>query len=491
MNERDLCYMALHEVRALLDQRAVSSIELTDACLDRISALDGEIRAFLTLNAEQAHEQARASDKRRAHGETIGPLDGIPMSLKDMLITGGIRTTAGSRILENYVPPADGTVAARLKEAGAVLLGKLNQDEFAMGSSTENSAFGPTHNPWDTARVPGGSSGGSAAAVAAGMSYFSLGTDTGGSIRQPASLCGVAGLKPTYGRVSRSGVIAFASSLDQIGPLARSSRDLAFVMGVIAGHDPLDSTSQQVPVDDYAAGLGPDLRGLRVGVPREHALDKLPPGVGSAMSAALAQLEALGATMHEVSLPHAEYALAAYYIIAPAEASANLARYDGVKYGLRVGGEGGADSAGADLMARTRGVGFGAEVKRRIMLGTYGLSSGYYDAYYKKAQQVRTLVAQDFAAAFEEVDLIAGPTSPDVAFRIGEVDDPLQMYLMDFYTIPANLAGICGVSVPCGFVGGLPVGLQILARPFAEAILLRAAYAYEQSTPWHLRHPDL
>ncbi|HUS17133.1 MAG TPA: Asp-tRNA(Asn)/Glu-tRNA(Gln) amidotransferase subunit GatA [Chloroflexia bacterium] len=492
MSEQDLCYLSLTEVRALLDRGVVSSLELTEACLARIEEVDGDLHAFLTISADKAREQARAADARRAAGTVRGPLDGIPMSLKDILITAGIRTTAGSRILENFVPPWDGTVVSRLYGAGAVLLGKVNQDEFAMGSSTEHSAFGPTRNPWDRSRVPGGSSGGSAAAVAAGMGYFSLGTDTGGSIRQPAALCGVVGVKPTYGRVSRSGVVAFASSLDQIGPFARTTRDAALVLAAIAGQDPLDSTTQPVPVEDYAAGLTGDVRGLRVGVPREYALDTLPDAVRAAIEAAIRQLQTLGASVREVSLPHSEYALAAYYIIAPAEASANLARYDGVKYGLRAeGGTGAADGAGVDLMSRTRGAGFGPEVKRRIMLGTYGLSSGYYDAYYKKAQQVRTLVAQDFTRAFEEVDILVSPTSPTTAFRVGEVDDPLQMYLMDIYTIPANLAGICGVSVPCGFAGDLPIGLQLLGRPFAEGTVLRAAHAYEQSTAWHLRHPVL
>ncbi len=422
----------------------------------------------------------------------VGPLDGIPMSLKDVLLTAGVPTTAGSRMLEHFVPPYNGTVVQRLLDAGAVLLGKTNQDEFAMGSSTEHSYFGPTRNPWDPSRVPGGSSGGSAAAVAAGMGYYSLGSDTGGSIRQPAALTGTVGLKPTYGRVSRFGLIAFASSLDQIGPFTRSTRDAAFVLRGIAGADSLDSTSQAVPVPDYTAGLAPDLRGLRVGVVREYLGPGLDSAVRTAVEAAIAQIEQLGATLHDVALPHSSYALDAYYVIAPAEASANLARYDGVKYGYRAPEAGaGVDSAGADLMSRTRGTGFGAEVKRRIMLGTYALSSGYYDAYYKKAQQVRTLVAQDFARAFAEVDVIVGPTSPTVAFGVGEVDDPLQMYLMDIYTIPANLAGISGISLPCGFAGSLPIGLQLQARAFDEGTLLRAAHAYEQATPWHERHPDL
>jgi aspartyl-tRNA(Asn)/glutamyl-tRNA(Gln) amidotransferase subunit A len=492
MDDRDLCFRSSHEVRMLLDSGAVSSLDLTEACLARIAAHNAAINAFLTVTADLAREQARASDARRALGNVLSPLDGIPMSLKDILLTEGIRTSAGSHMLANFVPPYNGTVVQRLFDGGAVLLGKVNQDEFAMGSSTEHSYFGPAGNPWDPSRIPGGSSGGSAAAVAAGMGYYSLGTDTGGSIRQPAALCGVAGLKPTYGRVSRFGVVAFASSLDQIGPFARSARDLALVLKAIAGQDPLDSTSQPVPVPDYAEALTADLRGLRVGVAREYALEGVTPEVSAAVAAAIAQLEHLGATIHEISLPHSSYALDAYYVIAPAEASANLARYDGVKYGFRAPLTGsGPDSAGADLMSRTRGAGFGAEVKRRIMLGTYVLSSGYYDAYYKKAQQVRTLVARDFTEAFSSVDLIVGPTSPTPAFKIGEISDPLQEYLMDVYTIPANLAGICGVSIPCGFAGDLPIGLQILGRPFDEATILRAAHAYEQSTSWHLRHPDL
>jgi aspartyl-tRNA(Asn)/glutamyl-tRNA(Gln) amidotransferase subunit A len=487
----DLAYLTAHEAQAALTRRDLSAVELTRAHLDRIAALDPAIHAFLTVTPEIALAQAAASDARRARGQTLGPLDGIPISLKDMLITAGIRTTAASRILGDFIPPWNGTVVQRVLDAGLVVLGKTNQDEFAMGSSTEHSAFGPTGNPWDPARVPGGSSGGSAAAVAAGFGCLSLGTDTGGSIRQPASLCGIVGVKPSYGRVSRSGVIAFASSLDQIGPLARDVRDAATLLHVIAGADPLDATSQPAPVPDYTEQLGTDLRGLKVGVPREYWVEGTDPQVAQCVRAAIQVLADLGATLVDISLPATEYALAAYYIIAPAEASANLARYDGVKYGVRAGGSDGQALGAVDVVAETRGRGFGPEVTRRIMLGTYVLSSGYYDAYYKKAQQVRTLVARDFEAAFAQVDVIAAPTSPTTAFPIGGIEDPLTMYLLDVFTIPANLAGICGVSVPCGFVNELPVGLQLLGPALGEASLLPVAHAYEQATPWHLRRPPL
>jgi aspartyl-tRNA(Asn)/glutamyl-tRNA(Gln) amidotransferase subunit A len=488
----DICYWTAHEAQAALERKEISSVELTRAHLDRVAALNPKLHAFLTVTPEVALAAAAASDARRAQGVPLGPLDGIPISVKDMLITEGIRTTAGSRILDGFVPFWNGTVVQRVLDAGAVLLGKNNQDEFAMGSSTENSAFGPTHNPWDQSRVPGGSSGGSAAAVAAGLGCLSLGTDTGGSIRQPASLCGIVGVKPSYGRVSRSGVIAFASSLDQIGPLARDVRDAATLLQVIAGADPLDSTSQPAPVPDYNAGLTVDLQGLRVGVPREYWVEGMDPAVEASVRAAIQTLAELGATIIDISLPATEYALAAYYIIAPAEASANLARYDGVKYGWRAGSTDGPDLSHIDVVAATRGQGFGPEVIRRIMLGTYALSSGYYEAYYQKAQQVRTLVARDFDAAFAQVDVIAAPTSPAVAFPIGaKAEDPLAMYLMDIYTIPANLAGICGVSVPCGLVEQLPVGLQLLGPALGEGTVLRAAYAYEQATPWHTQRPQL
>jgi aspartyl-tRNA(Asn)/glutamyl-tRNA(Gln) amidotransferase subunit A len=487
----DPCFWTAHEAQDALERGEISSVELTYAHLERITALDPDLHAFLAVTPEVALAAAEASDARRARGVPLGPLDGIPISVKDMLITSGIPTTAGSRILQGFVPFWNGTVVQRVLDAGAVLLGKNNQDEFAMGSSTEHSAYGPTRNPWDRGRVPGGSSGGSAAAVAAGLSYLSLGTDTGGSIRQPAALCGIVGIKPTYGRVSRSGVIAFASSLDQIGPFGRDVRDAATLLHVIAGYDPLDSTTQPGEVPDYEAGLTVDLQGLTVGVPREYWVGGMEAGVEQTVRAAIQTLAELGATIVEISLPATAHALDAYYIIAPAEASANLARYDGVKYGWRAGGAD-QDLGHIDVVAETRGRGFGAEVVRRIMLGTYALSSGYYEAYYKKAQQVRTLVARDFEAAFAQVDLIAAPTSPTVAFPLGaKTEDPLAMYLMDVYTIPANLAGICGVSVPCGFSEGLPVGLQLLGPALGEATILRAAYAYEQATPWHTRRPAL
>lgn len=481
----ELLGMTVRRLRGLLDRGEVTSEEITRAYLDRIEALNPKLNAYITVTPELALEMARAADARIRAGEA-GPLTGIPVGLKDLLVTKGVRTTCASRILENFVPPYDGTAVARLREAGAVFLGKLNLDEFAMGSSNETSAFGPVRNPWDPERVPGGSSGGSAAAVAAGLAAATLGSDTGGSIRQPAALCGVVGLKPTYGRVSRYGLVAFASSLDQIGPLTWDVADAAWLFQAIAGHDPLDSTSIDRPVPDLAT-LEPDVKGLRVGVPREYFIEGLDPEVEAAVRRAIGVLEAQGAEVREVSLPHTEYAVATYYLIAPAEASSNLARYDGVKYGLRVPGE---DLI--DTYRKTRAAGFGAEVKRRIMLGTYALSAGYYDAYYLKAQRVRARIAEDFRRAFAEVDVIACPTTPTPAFRLGEkVDDPLQMYLNDIFTIPANLAGIPGISVPCGLTGaGLPVGFQLLAGAFEEETLLRAAYAYEQAAGLD-RRPDL
>ena len=477
----------IRDLRQLLDARELSSVELTEAYLERIAAVDDRVRSFVTVTRDIALDHAADADRRIASGET-GPLLGVPMALKDLLSTAGILTTCGSKILQGYHPPYDATVYARLRDAGTVLLGKLNMDEFAMGSSTENSALGITANPWDLATVPGGSSGGSAAAVAAGEAAFTLGSDTGGSVRQPASLCGVVGLKPTYGRVSRFGLIAFASSLDQIGPLTRTVEDAALVLSVIAGHDPLDSTSAPVDVPDYAALLGEDLRGLRVGVPAEYFIEGTEPGVEAAVREGIAQLERLGAELVDVSLPSTGYALSTYYIIAPAEVSSNLSRYDGVKYGYR-------SADGDDLIETylsTRDQGFGAEVKRRIMVGTYALSSGYYDAYYLKAQKVRTLIKAEFDAAFERCDVIASPTSPSVAFQIGSrTADPLAMYLSDVFTIPASMAGIPAISVPCGFSDGLPVGMQLIGRAFDEATILRAAHAYERSTEWHARRPEL
>ena len=480
--------LTIHQARALLDAGEISAVELTQAVLDRILSVDNAVKAYLTLTPEAALEQARAADAAMG-GQPQGlPLRGIPIAVKDILCTAGIPTTCGSRILEDFVPPYDATVVARLKAAGAVILGKTNTDEFAMGSSTENSAFFPTHNPWDLERVPGGSSGGSAAAVAAGECLGALGTDTGGSVRQPAALCGIVGLKPTYGRVSRYGLIAFASSLDQVGVLTRDVTDAAILLNVIAGHDPLDSTSLDAPVPDATAALTGDIRGMRVGVPREYFIPGMQPEVEAAVRAALEKLADLGAEIVEVSLPHTDYALPVYYLIAPAEASANLARYDGVRYGLRIVG-----NSLEDTYKQTRGQGFGPEVKRRIMLGTYALSAGYYDAYYLKAQKVRTLIKGDFDRAFQQVDVIVTPTSPTTAFRIGEkTDDPIQMYLSDIFTLSVNLAGICGINVPCGFdAQGLPIGMQIIGPALGEMTILRVAYAYEQATDWHTRRPPL
>jgi len=479
--------LTIHEARDRLVAGEFTAVELAEAVLERILAVDNLVKAYLTLTPEDVLAQARAADERRAAGENE-PLLGIPLAIKDVLCTKGVPTTCGSRILERFVPPYDATAVARLKAAGALLLGKTNNDEFAMGSSTENSAFFTTHNPWDLDRVPGGSSGGSAAAVVADECLGALGTDTGGSVRQPASLCGIVGLKPTYGRVSRYGLVAYASSLDQVGVLTKDVTDAALLLRCIAGHDPRDSTSWDVPVPDYAAGLTGDVRGVRVGVPKEYFVAGMQPEVEAAVRAAVDVLAGLGAAVAEVSLPHTDYALPVYYLIAPAEASANLARYDGVRYSLRVtsGGLG-------EMYTATRGQGFGPEVKRRIMLGTYALSAGYYDAYYLKAQKVRTLIKADFDAAFEEVDVIVAPTSPTTAFRIGEkADDPLQMYLSDVLTLSMNLAGNCGLSLPCGFdEAGLPVGLQVMGPALGEEQVLRVAYAYEQATEWHLKRPSI
>jgi aspartyl-tRNA(Asn)/glutamyl-tRNA(Gln) amidotransferase subunit A len=483
-----LASLTLHELGARFRRGETRPTEAAHAYLDRIEALDPQVRAFLTVTRDEALTNAAAADARFTAGTPLGPLDGIPIALKDVLCTRGIRTTCGSKILERFVPPYDATVVARLRGAGAVLLGKLNMDEFAMGSSTENSGYFATRNPWDLGRVPGGSSGGSAAAVSADMATAALGTDTGGSIRQPAAFCGTVGLKPTYGRVSRYGLIAFASSLDQIGPLAKDVEDAAHVLRVVAGHDPMDSTSVDTPVPDYAAELGKGVSGLKLGIPAEYFIDGMDPEVEAAVRDAVKTLEKLGARAEPVSLPHTEYGLAAYYLIAPAECSSNLARYDGVKYGLR------APKARdiVDMYSKTRAQGFGREVKRRIMLGTYALSAGYYDAYYGKAQRVRTLVGRDFQQAFERVDLIVAPTTPNVAFKMGEKEDPLQMYLNDVFTIPVNLAGLPGLSMPTGFTrSGLPIGLQLIGRPFDEPTVLRAAHAYERATEWHVRKPPL
>ncbi|MBI3782511.1 MAG: Asp-tRNA(Asn)/Glu-tRNA(Gln) amidotransferase subunit GatA [Deltaproteobacteria bacterium] len=482
----ELLRLSISEANDLLSRRKVSSVELTTAALQRIRNSDDRLRCFLTVTDDLALAQARRADERLARGET-GSLLGIPLGIKDVILTKGVRTTAASRILENFIAPYDATVSRRLFEAGAVCVGKLNCDEFAMGSSTENSAYQVTRNPWDHDRVPGGSSGGSAAAVATGQCIGSLGTDTGGSIRQPAACCGVVGIKPTYGRVSRFGVIAYASSLDQVGPMGRCVEDCARILSVIAGHDTNDSTSVEVSVPDYAEALGPSCKGLRVGIPKEYFVEGMQPEVEKAVHAAVAQFERLGAVVSEVSLPHTEYAVPTYYLIATAEASSNLARYDGIKYGLRRG-----ESDGLLAMyRRTRAEGFGTEVKRRIMLGTYALSAGYYDAYYLKAQKVRTLIRRDFEKVFAQQDVIVAPTAPTTAFRVGEkTSDPLQMYLSDIFTISINLAGLPGISLPCGFDAmGLPIGLQIIGRPFEEARVLQAAHAYEQSTEWHKRSP--
>ena len=480
--------LTVHEAHDLLRKREISAVELTESVLAHIDRHDKEIKAYITVTPEVALEQARRADELISAGEAR-PLTGIPVAIKDNMCTRGVPTTCGSRILETFVPPYSATVVGRLYDEGAVLVGKANMDEFAMGSSTEYSAFFPTHNPWDTSRVPGGSSGGSAAAVAANETLFALGSDTGGSIRQPAALCGVTGFKPTYGRVSRYGLIAFASSLDQIGPLTKDVRDCALVMNALAFHDPQDSTSASKSTPDYVSYLTDDLSGVVIGVPTEYFTPGLDSGVEERVRDAIARLAELGAEIREISMPHEQYVVATYFLTSWAEASANLARYDGLKYGLFAPD---AQDIG-EAQSKARGRGFGREVKRRIMLGTYALSSGYYDAYYLNAQKVRTLVKEDFDRAFAEgVDVVVGPTSPIVAFGIGEkVDDPLEMYLADLYTIPANLAGLPCISIPCGFHEGLPVGFQIMGRPFAEGTVLTVAYAYEQSTDFHLQRPSI
>lgn len=481
--------LTIHQARERLKRREITAVALTEALLERITAVDPRVKAFITVAADSALAEARTADQSLADGSG-GPLTGIPLAVKDLICTRGLRTTCASRILENFVPPYDAEVIRRLQQAGAILLGKLNMDEFAMGSSTENSGFFATRNPWDLTRTPGGSSGGSAAAVAADLCLGALGSDTGGSIRQPAAHCGVVGLKPTYGRVSRYGLVAFASSLDQIGPLAKNVTDAALLLNAIAGHDPQDSTSVPEAVSDYTMFLQKGLRGVTVGIPREYqAAAGLDPEVAAAVEAAVAVLRDLGAECVEVSLPHAAYAVAAYYVIAPSEASSNLARYDGVKYGLR-------DSAKTDLIEMyrsTRSKGFGAEVQRRIIIGTYCLSAGYYDAYYGKASQVRTLITADFKEAFRRCDVLISPVAPTPAFKIGEkTDDPLTMYLSDMFTLSANLAGIPGMSVPCGFsAAGLPIGLQLLGPHFSEGPLLRVAFNFEQATDFHRRRPPL
>jgi len=480
--------LSLRDAAARVRRRETSSVELVRAALDRIAAVEPAVGAFLSVTEAEALAAAAAIDRRIAAGEDPGPLAGVPAGIKDIICTAGIRTTAGSRILERFVPAYDATVTARLKRAGAVIVGKLNCDEFAMGSSTENSALGTTRNPWDGNRVPGGSSGGSGAAVAAGECHAALGTDTGGSVRLPAAFCGVVGLKPTYGRVSRYGVIAYASSLDQVGPLARDVADTALMLEAIAGHDPADSTASPRPVPSYLAALEQGVRGLRLGLPREYFVEGMQPEVEAGVRAAVRELERLGAIVEPVSLPHTEYAIATYYLIATAEASSNLARYDGIRYGLRVP----ADSLGA-MYEASRAAGFGTEVKRRIMLGTYALSAGYYDAYYLKAQQVRTLIRRDFEQVFQRCEALVTPVAPTTAFRLGEkIADPLTMYLSDIFTISVNLAGLPGLALPCGFdASGLPIGLQVIGRPFDEETVLRIGAAYEQATDWHRRRASL
>ncbi len=480
----ELYELSIRELHEKLKSGEVSSVEATKSALKRIEAVEDTVKAFITVTPEEALKNAEAADKRIATGD-MDILTGIPVALKDIFLTTGIRTTCASRILGSFIPPYDATATAKLKEKGIVLVGKLNQDEFAMGSSTESSYFGVTRNPWNPDCIPGGSSGGSAACIAARQATATLGTDTGGSIRQPASHCGCVGLKPTYGRVSRYGVIAYASSLDQVGPITRDVADCAIMLGAVAGYDPKDSTSVNIPVPDYTGALVDDVKGLKIGLPREYFIEGLDPSVKKAMDEAIGTYKALGAEFVEISLPHTDYAVAAYYLIATAEASSNLARYDGVRFGHR-----NPDAQGLiDMYMVSRDEGFGAEVKRRIMLGTYALSSGYYDAYYLKAQKVRTLIMRDFIKAFETVDVVMTPVAPTPAFRIGEkVHDPLQMYLSDIFTIPVNLAGTCGISVPAGFSGeGLPIGMQLIGKPFGEETIIRAAYAFEQNTEWHKR----
>ena len=484
----ELFELTAHELSGKIRAREISAREVTQSVLDRVEAVEGRVASFVTVTREGALAQADAVDAKLAAGETLGAAAGIPLALKDNLCTNGVETTCSSKILRGFHPPYDATVVEKLKAADSVFIGKANLDEFAMGSSTENSGLFPTHNPWNLDYVPGGSSGGSTASVAAGEAVWSLGSDTGGSIRQPAAYCGVVGLKPTYGRVSRYGLIAFASSLDQIGPITKDVRDAALLLGAISGHDPMDSTSIVRDVPDYTRALTGDVKGLRIGVPKEYFAQGVEGVVADAVRAAVDKLVELGAIAEEVSLPHSEYALPTYYILAPAEASSNLARYDGVRFGHRTARA----TSHIDLFEKTREEGFGPEVKQRIMLGTYALSAGYYDAFYLKAQKVRTLIKRDFDQAFEKYDVLLSPTAPTAAFPIGQkTGDPLAMKLSDVLTIPANMAGIPAISLPCGFTNGLPIGLQIMAPAFGEEILLRAAHAYEQATDWHLRRAKL
>jgi aspartyl-tRNA(Asn)/glutamyl-tRNA(Gln) amidotransferase subunit A len=489
MPTNELHQLTIHEAHRLIKQRKISSTELTKSVLKRIAEIEGKVHACVTIVEDIALKEAERVDNYIRTNNEITPLTGIPTLIKDVICTKGIRTTCGSKMLENFVPPYDATVIEKLKAQKAIIIGKTNMDEFAMGSSNEHSAFFPTNNPWDLSRVPGGSSGGSTVAVSTDECTYALGSDTGGSIRQPAGFCSVVGLKPTYGRVSRFGLVAFASSLDQIGSITKDVTDGALVMNAIAGHDTRDSTSVPYPVPDHTQQLIPDIKGLRIGIPREYFVEGMQEEVRVALESAIGKLEELGAEIDwEVSLPHTKYALAVYYILAPSEASANLARYDGVKYGFSERDAGNV----IETTEKTRQVGFGPEVKRRIMLGTYALSAGYYDAYYVKAQKVRTLIKQEFNQAFEKYDALVTPTSPIVPFKLGEkLADPMQMYLSDVCTLPVNIAGIPAISIPAGFADKLPIGMQIMGKPFSEEMLLRIAFAYEQATEWHKRKPLL
>jgi len=486
----DLCHLTAHELHNMLVSRKVSAVEITKSVFQQVDKVENVIHSYITLTKENAFETAEKVDKKIASSESISSLSGIPMAIKDVMCTKGILTSCGSKILSNFIAPYDATAVKKLKEQDIVIVGKANMDEFAMGSSTETSYFGNTRNPWDTNTVPGGSSGGSAASVSSGEAICSLGSDTGGSIRQPAALCGVVGMKPTYGRVSRYGLVAFASSLDQIGPFAKDVTDCALILNVISGRDEMDSTSVDLPVPDYTKSLINDVKGLKVGIPKEYFIeDGMDPEVTKSIQDAIKMFEQLGAVCVEVSLPHTDYGIADYQIISRAEASANLARFDGTRYGYRASDS---DSL-MDMYKKTRSEGFGSEVKLRIMLGTYALSSGYYDAYYLKALKVRTLIKEDFDKVFEKCDVLVTPTSPTPAFRFGEkMDDPLTMYLSDVFTVNCNLAGIPGISIPCGFSSsGLPIGLQILGKSFDEETILKASYTYEQNTDYHLKRPQL
>ncbi len=485
----ELPFLTIKEAGKLIKEKEVSPVEITKTLLKRIEDLDGDLNTYITVLGDSALQSAERAEKEIAEGNYKGPLHGVPIALKDIFVMKGAPSTCGSKMLENFISPYNATVAQKLLDSGAVILGKNNMDEFAMGSSTETSYFGPTKNPWDTDRVPGGSSGGSAAATAASLCLGSVGTDTGGSIRQPASLCGVVGMKPTYGRVSRFGMIAFASSLDQAGPLTQTVEDSAIMLNAIAGGDRRDSTCVDAPVPDYTQSLSGDIKGVKIGIPKEYFVDGMDPDVEDSAKKAIEALSDLGAEIVEISLPHTEYAVLTYYIIAPSEASSNLARYDGVKYGYRASGA----KSLIDMYKRTRAEGFGEEVKRRIMLGTYALSAGYYDAYYLKALRVRTLIKQDFDEAFKKVDAIVAPTSPETAFKIGEkTDDPIKMYLSDVLTIPCNIAGLPGISLPSGLSStGLPIGIQVLGRPFDEETMFRVAHAYEQRSEWSGKRPPV